>query len=196
MKRRSLVLPVPSAVRRTIPALAAGAVAVALTAGCQVFSPVQTDVPYAAADGVPVDVGQLALRDLVLVGDGKGEAVVSGSAVNLSGESITMQLQPEADPATGAASGGSQLDLKPREQVNLADRSLQLSGITARPGSIINVKITASTGGTTLAQVPLLPPLNYYSTITPTPATTPAATESTPVVTPVATPSDTATTTG
>ncbi len=103
VKRRSLALPVPSAVRRTLPALAAGAIAVTLTAGCQVFSPVQTDVAYAPADGVPVDIGQLALRDLVLVGDGSGEAVVSGSAVNLGGETITMQLQPEADPATGAA---------------------------------------------------------------------------------------------
>ncbi|MEO7752704.1 MAG: hypothetical protein ABIS35_04765 [Terracoccus sp.] len=181
MKRRSLALPVPSAVRRTLPALAAGVTAVALTAGCQVFSPVQTDAPYVAADGVPVEVGQLALRDLVLVGDGTGEVVMSGSAINLGGDAMTVQLQPEADPATGAAGTGVQLELKPREQVNLADRQLQFGGVTAKPGALVGVKVTSSTGGTTLAQVPLLPPVNYYSTITPTP---------------VATPTDTATTTG
>ncbi|MEO7448339.1 MAG: hypothetical protein ABI336_08705 [Humibacillus sp.] len=192
MKRR---LPATAPAHRPLlrRALAAGAgIAVALVAsGCQVNSPLQTDVQYRPADGTPAMVGQLAVRDLVLVGDGSGPAVISGNAVNLGDQPITVQLaaQPSGTEAAAAApSGGSELQLGPHEQVNLATKGLQLSGVKVQPGRLVPVSVTSSTGGTTIVSVPLLPPVEYYSTLTPAPTsngptsnvpTTPAATEST-----------------
>ena len=55
--------------RRTVAVL--GGVAIAtLASGCMVFNPVQTDVPYEPADGISAEVGDLSIRDLLLVGGG------------------------------------------------------------------------------------------------------------------------------
>ena len=53
-------------------AVGAGLAVVGVTAGCQVNNPLTTNIKYAPADGVQADVGDLAIRDLVLVGDGSG----------------------------------------------------------------------------------------------------------------------------
>jgi hypothetical protein len=157
----------------------AGVALAAVTTGCQVNSPVQTNVPYIPADGVPAEVGQLAVRNLVLVGDGTGTAVVSGSAINLGAEDMTVQIAPQADPnATGAQPTGSEVQLGPREQVDLTTKGLQLSSLTTKPGGIVPLTITSSTGGTTVVKVPMLPATGYYATVTPAaaPTSTPTST--------------------
>jgi hypothetical protein len=168
VKRRSLV---QTPVRRRVSALAAGVALAAVTAGCQVNSPVQTDQPYIPADGVPADIGQLAVRDLVLVGDGKGQTVVSGSAINLGADQMTVRFVPQATEGSSTAPSGSEVELGPREQVDLATKGLELSGVSSKPGTLVPVSITSSTGGTTVVQVPVLPATGYYSTVTPAPTT-------------------------
>jgi len=147
-------------------------VVLGVTAGCQANNPVQTNVPYQPADGVSADVGELAVRDLVLVGDGTGPAVVSGNAINTGTESMTVQIaaQPSAtaDPSA-APQGGSELQLGPREQVDLATKGLQLTGVTSKPGMLVPVSLSSSTGGTTIVSVPLLPAVDHYATVTPAP---------------------------
>jgi hypothetical protein len=159
-------------VRRAL-AAGAGLVVVGVTAGCQVNNPVQTDVPYQPADGVAANVGQLAIRDLVLVGDGTGPVVISGNATNTGSEAMTVQIaaapNATADPSAPTPGGGSQLQLGPREQVDLAGKSLELSNVTSKPGTLVPVSVTSSIGGTTIVNVPVLPPVNYYSTVTPAP---------------------------
>jgi hypothetical protein len=158
-------------VRRAL-AVGAGLAVVGVTAGCQVNNPIQTDVPYAPADGVAADVGELAIRDLVLVGDGTGPVVISGNATNKGAESMTVQIaaQPSATAAADAPKqGGSELQLGPREQVDLASKGLQLTGVTSKPGTLVPVSLTSSTGGTTIVSVPVLRAVDYYATITPAP---------------------------
>ncbi|GAA2160520.1 hypothetical protein FHX52_3109 [Humibacillus xanthopallidus] len=158
-------------VRRAL-AAGAGLVVVGVTAGCQVNNPVQTDVPYQPADGVAANVGQLAVRDLVLIGDGTGPVVISGNATNKGTEAMTVQIaaQPSAtaDPQAPTP-GGSEVQLGPREQVDLATKGLQLTGVTSKPGTLVPVSLTSSTGGTTIVSVPVLPAVDYYATVTPTP---------------------------
>lgn len=145
-----------------------GAAAVALLAsGCAVFSPVTTNLQYDPADGVPATVGDLALRDLVLVG-GDGEAVVSGSAVNLGHETLTVQFTAIATDQQTEPAGGSEITLKPREQVDLATKGLVLQGVTAKPGSIAGLGITSRTGGAVVVNVPVLRAVGAYATVTPT----------------------------
>ena len=199
VKRRLLV---QTPVRRRVSALAAGVALAAVTAGCQVSSPLQTDEPYLPADGVAADVGQLAVRDLVLVGDGSGPAVVSGSVVNLGMQSMTVQFA--LVDASGGSSGGSEVELSPREQVDLSKKGLQLADVTGKPGSLVPMDITSSTGGTTTVKVPVLAARDYYAHLTPAaPATTSTPSETamptppteTSTETSTETPTDTATTT-
>jgi hypothetical protein len=169
-------------VRRAL-AAGAGLLVVGVTAGCQVNNPVQTDVPYQPADGVAANVGELAVRGLVLIGDGTGPVVISGSATNKGTESMTVQIaaQPSATADPSAPQGGSELQLGPREQVDLATKGLQLTGVTSKPGTLVPVSVTSSTGGTTIVSAPLLPAVDYYSTMTPTAtSSTPSPTSSTP----------------
>jgi hypothetical protein len=170
VKRRFLA---PSPARRPstrrVSTVLAGVALAAVTTGCQVSSPVQTNQQYVPADGVPADVGQLALRDLLLIGDGSGTVVVSGSAVNRGPQEMTVQIAAQAEPNAATPPTGSEVQLRPREQVSLATKGLQLSGVNAKPGGIVPVTVTSSAGGTTVVKVPVLAATGYYATVTPAP---------------------------
>ncbi len=162
MKRA--LLPQSRAVR-AIAALVTATALTVTTAGCEVFSPTQTDVPYVPADGVQTDLGAVAVRDLVLVLTGTGGAMVSGGLVNSGKESVTVQFTPQE---SGTASG-SEIKLGPGQGVNLAEKGLQLSGVAAKPGYLVPVSVTSSAAGTTLLNVPAVSASGYYATVTPGP---------------------------
>ena len=156
-------------VRRTLTALAAAAVVTVGTAGCQVFSPIQTDYPYAPADGIQANLGNVAIRDLVLVVNGSGEAMVSGGVVNESNQAVTVQFTPQQQGGSTSGSG-TEVQLQPFEQVDLAQRGLQLSGVTTKAGALLPVSVKSNAAGTTLLDVPVVDSAGYYSTVTPAPA--------------------------
>lgn len=163
MKRR--VLPQSRASRAVAALLTATALTVT-TAGCEVFSPTQTDVPYVPADGVQTDLGQVAVRDLVLVLTGTDGAMVSGGLVNAGNQSVTVQFAPQQE---SGMTSGSEIELGPGQAVNLANKGLQLSGVTAKPGTLVPVSVTSSTAGTTMLNVPAVEAAGYYATVTPGP---------------------------
>lgn len=166
VKRRILSTPAATRTRRAV-LVAAGAVAVSATlSACSMFNPAQTDVPYNPADGVPAQVGNIALRDLTLVGKGDGPAVLSGSAINLGVDPATVSFALQDAPGDGA-----EVQLTPREQVNLAASGATFTLVKSKPGTIVPVVITAP-GGTTIASVPVLAPEGAYATVTPAPTAT------------------------
>jgi hypothetical protein len=141
------------------------------------FNPVTTDLPYEPADGVQADVGELAIRDLVLVGGGGDAAIVSGAAINLGMEPITLQLAPQAQG--GGAGAGTEIEVGPREQLDLSKEGLRFEGLETKPGSIVPISVSTN-GGTTIVNVPVLPATGAYSTVTPAaPASTPTSTSTT-----------------
>lgn len=143
-----------------------GLAVVGLTSGCMVFSPVQTQDPYQPADGVEANIGSLAVRDLMLVG-GSGGSVVSGSVINEGLAPLTVKMQPQA--GDGSVTGGSELELGAKQQVDLAGRNLVFGGVTAKPGTTTTLRITATPGGTTIVSVPVLAANRYLTTVTPAP---------------------------
>ncbi|WP_175442330.1 hypothetical protein [Humibacillus sp. DSM 29435] len=164
---------------RVAAASLSGLAVAGLTAGCMVFSPVQTTVAYDPADGNATNIGAVALRDLSLVG-GAGQAVISGSAINEGDARVTVQVAQQA--SDGSVAGGSEVELAPREQVDLSTRNLVLSNVAAKPGAVATLRVTATPGGTTIITVPVLAANRYLSTVTPTAVpTTPAP--ATPTVT-------------
>lgn len=135
------------------------------------MSPIQTTVPYQAANGVSVDLGAVQIRDLVVVSRAKGEAgTLSGMVVNTSAKPVTISF------AAGAA-GDSVLAQAP------ADKQARLSGVVgttpitlpsvdAAPGDIVTLTISTPAGGTSEVSVPVLPPDGIYASITPAPLVT------------------------
>ena len=149
-------------------ALATSVAAAAVLSGCQVMSPIQTTVPYQAANGVAVDLGAVQIRDLVVVSRAKGEAgALSGMVVNNGTESVTISF-------AAAASGGSVMAQAP------ADKQTRLSGvpgtapvtlpsIDAAPGGIVKLTVSTPAGGASEVSVPVLLPDGIYASITPAP---------------------------
>ena len=149
------------------PVLAAAALAGVLTlSGCQAMSPIQTDVPYQPGDGVAVDLGDVQIRDLLVISSAKGSVgMLSGTVLNKSTEPVTVTF------TAGADGGSAQAQIPAGEHTRLSGvegaTSVSLPAISAAPGAIIKVTISTPAGGAPEVSVPVLLPEGYYATITP-----------------------------
>ena len=166
--------PRPS-LRRILPVAVAGA-ALALSA-CQTQSPIQTDVPFVAADGVPVDLGAVQLRDLVVISGGKDQAgVLSASVSNTSGEAQRIAFAlPQAQPVYAEAPAHSERRLSDATQV-------QLPAVPVSAGDVVTLSVQSQSAPPVLVVVPVLAASGYYATLSPTapPATSTATATATP----------------
>ena len=152
-------------VRRLVPVAVLGA-ALALSA-CQTQSPVQTDVTYDPADGVPVDLGAVQLRDLVVVGTGKGKPGVLSAAVSNKGtkpERVSFAL-PNSAPVYATAPASTSQPLSDTTQV-------QLSQVPVDPGDVVKLNVQSPSARSVVVTVPVVAPYNYYATLSPTSAPT------------------------
>jgi len=158
--------------------------ALALSA-CQTQSPIQTDVPYVAADGVPVDLGAVQLRDLVVISGGKDKpGVLSASMSNSSGEATRIAFAlPQAQPVYAEAPAHSEQRLSDATQV-------QLPAVPVSAGDVVTLSVQSPNAPAVVVVVPVLTASGYYATLAPTAAPSPTET-----ATSTATPTATATTT-
>ncbi len=189
MKRRTLGTAEAAGHQGTpvAPVLAVAALAGAVLAlsGCQAFSPIQTDVAYQPADGVAVDLGDVQIRNLLIVAAAKGEiGTLSGLVVNKSKApvTVTFAMGSGVDDATRAvipASGTARLS-----GVEGAT-PVTLPSIAAAPGDLIKVVVSTPAAGAPEVSVPVLLPTGYYATLTASPVQSGPAT---PVPAPSSTP--------
>jgi hypothetical protein len=153
-------------------------VAVLPLSGCQAASPIQTNVPYEPGDGVAVDLGDVLVRDLLVVADGKGEVgTLSGMVLNTGTEPVTVTFAVGAAGAVGGSATAT-AEVPAGEQTRLSGVEgtppVTLPGIPAAPGGVMTLIISTPAGGAPEISVPVLLPNGYYSTITPAPAETSA----------------------
>jgi hypothetical protein len=163
-------------------------VAVLAMSSCQLASPIQSNVPYQSADGVAVDLGDVQVRDLVIVTDAKGGVgTLSGLVVNSSAGPVTVTF------ATGPGALASTRTIIP---AGTATRLSGVEGVTpvtipripAAPGDMVNVVVSTPDGGAPVVSVPVLLPTGYYSSITPPPVqTTPPGSVPTTIPAPIQT---------
>lgn len=179
------------------PVLAAAALAGALAlSGCQVMSPIQTNVPYQPADGVAVDLGDLQIRDLVVIVGAEGEVgTLSGLVVNKGTEPITVTFAA----GTGGSSAQAAIPADTATRLSGVEgvTPVTLPGIAAAPGGIVKLTISTPAAGAPEVSVPVLLPTGYYTTITPPPVpttTSPPVPTTTPPPVPTTTPPVKATT--
>lgn len=172
--RSLLAIPAVRPTRAARGAATALLVAAAL-AGCQLASPIQTDEPYNAADGVPVDLGSVQIRDLVVVAEKKGgPGTLSGSLINTSGTTQQVTFSDGQGQATAEARPYSQEPLSGEQHV-------VLPAITGEPGGVVRLSVATVDAGTNVVEVPVLLAHLYYSTLAPTVTSTsqtPSATAS------------------
>ena len=141
-----------------LPAIAAAAL---LASGCAVFSPVQTNVPYIPADGVPLTIPGLTLRNLAVVtGTDADTGVLIGQVVNetASAVDVTFGIQGGAQasaPTTVAAYSG--------DTISDSAEQVELPGVPAPPGAMVTLTVTTSEAGQNVVQVPVLLDDRYYS---------------------------------
>lgn len=153
-------LSAPRVARRLVP-LAAAAAALGL-AGCQVTNPIQTDEPYIPADGVPVDLEQVQIRNLVVVAESEGgKGTLSGQVVNRSGEPVTVTFAGE-----GGASANLQVPAYAEESMS-TESPVTLSTVNAKPGGVATLQVSTRGAGANVVDVPVLLPEDYYETFAP-----------------------------
>lgn len=173
-------LPVLSALAapRVVSGALAAAVGAVLLTGCQVASPIQTNVPYNAGDGVPVDLGAVQIRNLVVVADAKGgPGTLSGSLINTAGTPQTVTF----------SDGQSQVEAqaKPHSQAPISDKAqVVLPSVNVSPGGVVRLSVATPASGASVVVVPVLAADLYYKTLAPSAGSTTSAT--TPTESPAA----------
>ena len=135
-----------------------------LASGCaSAFSPIQTDFDYDSADGVPLTIEGLDLRDLAIVVPEKGgTGIVVGQAVNRSTSAVdvTFAVTGAPTPATVAVPASSGKTLSD------ATNGVEIPGIPEAPGATVQLTVTTDEAGANIVSVPVLPNTGYYSHLT------------------------------
>jgi hypothetical protein len=150
--------------------VAVAGAALALSA-CQTQSPIQTDVAYVAADGVPVDLGSVQLRDLVVISGGKDKAGVLSASVSNSGseaQRISFAL-PQGQPVYAESPAHSERRLSDGAQV-------QLPAVPVNAGDVVTLRVQSASAPAVVVVVPVLKASGYYASLGPTDAPTPTDT--------------------
>jgi hypothetical protein len=180
--------------RRARALAAAGAVLVAAgaLAGCSTRSPATITTPYAAADGVNVDLGDIvALRDVLVVGEKKGgRGAVVGTVVNRTDKTVVVELAAQLGP--NAAFGQSRVSVPPNGSVLVGPGSkheMLVDDLPVGPGEVIEMSAASADAGATYFKAPVLAAQGQYESLTPPPTTEPP----TPTGTPSASGSESAT---
>lgn len=79
--------------RRFFAPLVLAAAVITGTTGCTLSAEIATMKEYDPSDGVGADIGDLALRNILLISNDAGEANLVMTVVNTSGENITLNVQ-------------------------------------------------------------------------------------------------------
>ncbi|MBF4461718.1 MULTISPECIES: hypothetical protein [unclassified Rathayibacter] len=172
------------------------AVGVALaTAGCNLVAPQATLKSYDPSDGVGATIGDLAIRNAMIISDDGELGALVVTVVNSGSETETLEVQYES--TSGRTT--SDVDVAPgRTEIGPEKtESVTMTGIDTIPGSLLRVYFQYGTQQGKELLVPVLTSgLEAYSTLTPTPlpTTIPTATLApTPLATAVPTPTETTT---
>lgn len=147
------------------------AVAVAAgLAGCNMISPQRTNMAYDASDGVGVSVGDLELRNVLVLAEAEDglnaeQGTLIASVVNHSGEAGTITVS--------SGSARAEIPVEATDGITAVGYddgpTVDLTGIELPVGGTIEITFTSAGGATATANVPVLDgALAEYATLIPT----------------------------
>lgn len=132
---------------------AALAVAAGL-AGCSATNPMTTQNNYDASDGVSVELGDVTVRNLLVLTSAEGApGTVLGAVSNGGGDSTRVSFTVAGEQA------GRPVPVDANGTVVLgpeSDATVDLDAVPAAPGGLLELEISSDLGGTSTVQVPVL----------------------------------------
>lgn len=151
---------------RSLAATAGLLAAALLVTGCSLTSRNLTLEAYAPSDGLDVDLGDLLVRNVLVVSAGNGaEGMVSATMVNRSPSELRVLLE--------AAESSQVLTLEPGESVQLGSGEEQVAfvvdSVEVPAGGLLEVTVTSDAAGAETLQAPVYSPVAEFATITPPP---------------------------
>jgi hypothetical protein len=142
------------------------------TSGCNLFAPQATTIHYDPSDGVGGDVGQVDVRNALLISTDGENANLVATLVNRGDSSYPVVVQ--YDGTSGRVSEEITVPAKSRVQLGAdGGPSVTLRDVDAQPGSLFPVFFQYGEETGTELLVPVLENnLSEYSTLTPSPEPT------------------------
>jgi hypothetical protein len=162
-RRRTRTAIISGVTNRAATALRLTAVATASLAvsGCAVFSTVQTDEPYIPADGVPLNIPGLSLRNLAIVtGEADGPGVLIGQVVNESASAVDVQFGIQGGPE---ATGSTTVPAYSGDTLSGEVEQIEIPDVPAEPGGMVTLTVTTSEAGQNVVLIPVLLDNRYYT---------------------------------
>ncbi len=147
------------------------AAATLLASGCGVMSPAQTDYSYIPADGVPLSIPGLDLRNLLIVADSQGgPGTLVGQAVNTGKDAVEVQFGVAGGSPTGAT-----VPAYSDDAISASGSPVVLGSVPDAPGSMVQLIVATREAGQNTILVPVLPSTRYYSELGASPSPSPSA---------------------
>ncbi|MFZ3453302.1 hypothetical protein [Arthrobacter sp. 7Tela_A1] len=156
---------------RTRSAAAAGVITLSLlgATGCSVVNDQATTMEYSPSDGIVQDLGDIQLRNILVVSDGDGEpGRLLGTVINDSSDPVNFELEVGGSTLTWNLPAGGKViyDDAPQSEV-------LVETVDVLPGTGIRAEATAGTETATL-NVPVVDgQVQYYEDYLPTEEPTP-----------------------
>ncbi|MFC3687143.1 hypothetical protein [Aquipuribacter hungaricus] len=154
--------------RRRPAALLAVTSAGLLLSGCSLNAPNTAIQPYAPADGLQAELGEVLVRNMLVVSEGEGEpGLLVGALVNRGQEDVTVSLEVgetsvEVDVPVGVSVAlGTEQDRPDGEIGSIASEVVEIDEVEPASGGNLELTVTAPAGSAVL-QVPVLPPTGAY----------------------------------
>lgn len=138
--------------------------------GCSAINQQSTTLKYSASDGVMTNMGQLELRNVLIVAEAAGDpGSVVGTFYNTSDSEITLTVN-------GAQGSQTEITVQPGapKVLNAKAERATLSSVEQPPGSMEALKLSTSAGESQTLNVPVLNgTLAEYTDMVPSPTAAP-----------------------
>ena len=150
------------------------------TAGCTFLAPQATLIKYDPSDGVSVNVGDLQVRNALVISPKGTDGTLVGVFINTSKSPIDVQVQYTSHTASGASTESLDIPLTAGEVLSLGNPGVQqevFQGLNVPPGALAKVFIQYGTvTGKNLSLPVLINSDGAYNGDAPSPTPTPTST--------------------
>ena len=154
--------------RRRPAALLAVASAGVLLSGCSLNAPNTAIQPYAPADGLQAELGEVLVRNMLVVSEGDGgPGVLVGALVNRGQEDVTVSLEiagttTEVDVPVGVSVAlGTEADRPDGEIGSIESETVELDQVEPPAGGNLELTVTVPAGSSVL-EIPVVLPTGAY----------------------------------
>lgn len=150
--------------------LVTAAMSFAAVSGCSYYNEPETQVAYAASDGVNERIGEIELLNWFVVTSAEGAPGNLGGAVNNEGgEDVTLTITTPPGEQGDGLTATVEVPAGALVQFGGDDELVLLPSVDARPGSLLTMEVSSGAFGGVQLRVPVLDDtLEQYADLIPT----------------------------